>query len=42
MCGAVAARVWNAPRLILGIAFLSNFGVRSYIGGRKEGLLFAI
>ena len=42
MCGAVPARVWNVPRVIEGIAFLSNFGVRSYIGGNKEGLLFAI
>ena len=32
MCGAVSARSRRVARLILGIAFLSNFGVRSYIG----------
>ena len=33
MCGAVSARSRRVARVIGGIAFLSNFGVCSYIGG---------
>ena len=39
---ATAPQPRRNPRLILGIAFLWNFGVRSYIGGSKAGSLFAI
>ena len=41
MCGAVsvrsvAARVWHATALMLGIAFLQSFHARSKNGGSKE------
>ena len=41
-CGTVSARVWNVARVIGGIAFLSNFGVCSYIGGSNCRALDAL
>ena len=42
VCGAVSARSRRAARLILGIAFLWNFGVCSYIGGSNCRALDAL